>query len=365
MNFLRYFFLSLAFFSLVTVSSAGQASQNFHWMKKDILKISEIPVTISPSPDKLILSDSPEMVKRDGIMYQDTVQGDVRLFFHHVNDTAEPKKIIVLLINEGNEETKIEVTHSGLGGPSLNYMATGKYAQNDYFRPKSKKIMTISPQRNTLLDLNLDFIPVPPGFLVNGIYDFHASNPVKVAVLMAPLDVLPMDAYNDSIILSADKERLRGTFYGRDRLIIPNDTYSSAETGLGSITLADDKIDKFSFGIDATDGSRTKNYGNYGVMYRLYLPSRLGSDFSVFLNPRGGTYAGSINVEHRHEWMRTIETPTDKVFFGETSNDFSHLGNYAGGHSLWLTFSPPGASNLPVKIIIAPRHYEPNVMIKK
>ncbi|MDR1702583.1 MAG: copper amine oxidase [Sporomusaceae bacterium] len=345
------------FFFFLAPSFAQGAANNFGWMQKDILQIKEIPVTVSPSTDKLILSDSPELVKRDGIMYQDTVEGDVRLFFHHVNDTDVPKKIVVLLINEGEKEAKITLTHSGLGGPGLDYLAIGKFAQNDYFSKKHPSEFTISPKRNALLDLNLNFIPVEPGQLVNGIYDFSSTAPIKVAVIMAPVDVEPMDAYNDSQILPTDKERLRGTFYGRDRLIVPQDVYDKTETGLRTLTLADNKIDTFSYGIDATDGTRTQNYGNYGVMYRLYFPSHSDSKFSLFLNPRGGVYAGSVNVKYQQKEDNILQTPAGIVFYGQTSNDFTHLGNYEGGHSFWMTFSPPGASNLPVKIIISPEHY--------
>jgi hypothetical protein len=125
-----------------------------------------------------------------------------------------------------------------------------------------------------------------------------------------------------------------------------------------TITLADNRIDKFSYGIDATDGSQTQNYGNYGVMYRMYLPSRGESKFSLFLNPRGGVYAGSVGVDYKRSGEQIVETPSGIVFFGEnSSNDFAHVGNYGGGHSLWLTFSPPGASNLPIKFILAPDYY--------
>ncbi len=68
----------------------------------DILKLPEWPVTANSYGGKLLLSDSPEMVTADGIMYQDTVEGDARLFFHHVNATDKARKIVVLLENSGD-----------------------------------------------------------------------------------------------------------------------------------------------------------------------------------------------------------------------------------------------------------------------
>ncbi len=67
------------------------------------------------------------------------------------------------------------------------------------------------------------------------------------------------------------------------------------------MTLADNKIDDYVAGIDATDGSQVLNYGNYGVVYRLYLPSMSAGGAEFYLNPRGGIYAGVMGVGYRHQ----------------------------------------------------------------
>ena len=48
---------------------------------------------------KLLFSDSPETVYRNGILYRDKVEGDVRLFLHHVNGVAGKKTLAVMLKN--------------------------------------------------------------------------------------------------------------------------------------------------------------------------------------------------------------------------------------------------------------------------
>ena len=42
-------------------------------------------------------SDSPETVEKDGILYQDTVKGNARLLYYHVNGTKQDKKIAVVI----------------------------------------------------------------------------------------------------------------------------------------------------------------------------------------------------------------------------------------------------------------------------
>ena len=49
---------------------------------------------------KLLFSDSPETVYNNGILYRDKVEGDVRLFLHHVNGVAGKKKLAEVRANE-------------------------------------------------------------------------------------------------------------------------------------------------------------------------------------------------------------------------------------------------------------------------
>ena len=315
----------------------------------------ELPVTMTEQSGTLLLSDSPEMVEADGIMYQDTVSGDVRLFFHHVNATKELKKIVVLLVNDSDTATDVVVNQYGLGGPGFDYMAVGKAAEMNYLKQENIELIAVPAKGSALLEPSLNQTVVSPDALVNGIYDFQSKIPIRVVIMMLPVDADPATFAAKASILPNTNHRLRGTFSGRDRLLVPSQVYNSAQDGVMAITLADNKLDTYVSGIDATDGSKTINYGNYGVMYKLFLPTAFEQNYAVYLNPRGGEYAGVMKVKYRHQEENTIGTPADKLFFGsKTVNDVAHLGNYAGGQSLWLTFSPPGASNLPVKIILAP-----------
>lgn len=63
----------------------------------DIENLPEWRVTSISRGGKLLLSDSPEMVTEDGILYQDKVEGNARLFFYHVNATRIAKQMEVVL----------------------------------------------------------------------------------------------------------------------------------------------------------------------------------------------------------------------------------------------------------------------------
>jgi hypothetical protein len=341
----------------VMLHSTALAANTYSTVKLNGLTLPEWPVTVSPYGGKLLLSDSPEMVPDDGIMYQDTVSGDIRLFFHHVNATKEAKKIVVLLENAENQTAHITVTQHGLGGPSFDYLQVGKKVQQEYLEGGNLYLLEVPCKQSRSLISFLDTSIVEPNMLVNGMYDLKIDHPVTVKVMMMPIDADIAEFAAKAKVLPPDdgKYRLRGTFEGKDRLVVGNQSYDSKTSGAVALTLADNKIDQYVTGIDATDGTPTLNYGNYGIVYKLYLPSMSGGKMSYYLNPRGGEYAGWLRLEYRHQEAHTIPTPADVMSFGSSKiSESAYLGTYESGKAVWMTFSPPGASNLPIKLIITP-----------
>ncbi len=332
----------------VVALAAGQTVS----LPLDPLGQPEWQVTASGYGGKLLLSDSPEMVPADGITYQDVVQGDARLFFHHVNDTKIDKRIAVVFRNQGDQPAKITVYQKGISGPGYNYLDIGKAVQTQYMKGLDIQNLTVPAHGQVSL---VDTV-VKPNMLLNGMFDFTSDQPVLVSVMMLPKDMSIKRFLSQASVLPPDQYRLRGTFDGRDRLFIPGKVYDAAADGPVVLTLADNKIDQYLWGIDATNGSRVQNYGNYGVVYKLFLPSEHADKLSVYLNPRGGEYAGAMGVKYRHVTESPVNTPADRLSIGGRTEDgqASYVGTYDAGQSLWLTFSPPGASNLPVKLLIVP-----------
>jgi hypothetical protein len=295
------------------------------------------------------------MVAGDGILYQDRVEGDVRLFFHHVNATAMPKRVVVLLENTGPEAAAVTVYQHGLGGPGYDWMAVGKAAQQAYLAGGEVYLADVPARGSALLSPALRDAVVKPNMLVNGIYDFVADKPVTVKVMMLPLDADAGRFAMQAPVLPPDGQRLRGTFAGKDRMLVPLRVYNPQEHGAVALTLADNKLDQYLEGIDATSGEKVVNYGNYGVVYRLFLPAAGRGKTSYYLNPRGGDYAGALGIKYKYVIAPPVPTPPGKTAFGSNKlTDFAYVGTFAGDESLWLTFSPPGASNLPVKLVIVP-----------
>lgn len=321
----------------------------------NILSLPEWKMTANAYGGKLLLSDSPEMVPADGIMYQDTVVGDARLFFHHVNATDLMKKVCVVLENSGPEAAHVTVYRYGLCGPGYNWTAVGRAAQDAYLSGSTLYDLDVFPKRVVLLAARLGDVVVKPNMLVSGIFDFKTDRPVTVKVLLMPSDGDVNKFVKTAKVLDKDAYRLRGTFEKANRLLIPWKVYDPMKDGPTVVTLGDNNIDRFQEGIDATDGSKVVNFGNWGVVYKLFFPSNHTGEISVYVNPRGGEYAGSLGVSYQHLEQEPVATPQNRMLFGKNeSTDFSKIGTFESGQSLWMTFTPPGASNLPIKLIIVP-----------
>jgi len=321
----------------------------------DILKLPEWPMTASSYGGALLLSDSPELVAADGILYQDRVAGNARLFFHHVNASAAAKRLTVLLTNDGAEPADVTVHRYGVGGPGRDWLAVGKEAQRIYLAGGDIYLVEVPARGAAVLSAGLDDMVVRPNMLVNGIFDFTADRPVTVKVMMLPAGADAGKFALTAAVLPPDASRLRGTFAGMDRMLVPFRVYNPAVDGPVVITLADNAVDRYLEGVDATSGEKVVNYGNYGVVYKLFLPSAGAGKTAVYLNPRGGDYAGMLGIRRDHVDLPPLPTPAGRTAFGHDKlSDFAAVGAFGGSGSLWLTFSPPGASNLPVKLVLVP-----------
>lgn len=339
--------ISLSQVSLVTAVSPQEV---------DLENLPEWKVTNSSRGGTLLFSDSPEMVSTTGILYQDKVEGNARLFFYHVNATRNAKKMDVLLENTGQGVAHVTVNRYSLGSPGYAWMAVGKEAMTSYLSGKSPVYqISIPPGRVMPLSTKISETAVLPNMLINGIFDFVADRPVIVKVMMRPLFEDSEPFAKTAKILPADQFHLRGTFEGANRQLIPVQTYDPDHDGAVAVTLADNEVDPYLEGVDATDGSKVVNYGNYGVVYQIPFPSQSSGKIAYYLAPMGGDYAGAIGIQHPDVYWSPLATPQGRVNFGNKSGDFAFLGTFDSGDSLTFTYSPPGASNLPVRLVALPQ----------
>lgn len=156
--------------------------------------------------------------------------------------------------------------------------------------------------------------------------------------------------------LPMDEHPLRGTFAKADlnyTLQRPIET----ETGTGyALLLADSQTGEYLRGIDATTGLPAENYGNYGVVYNVDYKLKGDKPYELWLNPWGGMFAGVGVLEQGGE-RKLINIP-DKPAFGRLGEEGFRIATLEPNSEGRFTWSPPGASNLPIRLFWLPADYK-------
>ena len=345
MSWKKYLCILVAVSALAMPASAAERLITGQGLPENAVDITS-SVSVSKSGPTLLFSDSPEMVYRKGVLYRDTVEGDVRIFFHHVNAMQGNKKLAILLKNNGLRPAEYTVTRRGVGDSSWYYLKDGKDSQAAYFGGKQvSENGKLGFSRTAELLTGRGFL-LAPDKLLTGTIDLHLSRPMEISVLMCePMNDLEL-FNNDAPVQPMDEHPLRGTFKNADwqyqtklLTIGDGDAYmlELASTDQGFIS-----------GVDATTGKAATDHGNYGVIYTVdfELASKRGVRFSV--NPLGGLFAGYGVLEHNGK-RQLLALPESRVDFGDSYDDMLELGILEEG-SYRFIWSPPGASNLPIRL---------------
>ena len=333
-------------------SSALAAMQQIPLSIPEDYEAKTVSVKYSTQGPKLLFSDSPEMVYHNGILYRDTVQGKVRIFFHHVNAVEGTKKLALMLKNTKMRPVHYKLLQEGVAGPGYNYMEVGKEAQRRYFGVEPKNVkpekaegtmgfaqsVELLSGKGVLLDTNE---------LLTGTIDLQLDAPTEVSLLMCEPQT-DLELFNENAkIQPMDEHPLRGSFaksdweYTLKRAINGNKTVK--------LKLAGAEAEGYIKGVDATTNLPAENYGNYGVIYRVNFTIDSKQPVGFILNPIGGYFAGYGVLEHNGE-RKLIALPEYDLALGETVEEAVELGKLKSGKYTFI-WSPPGASNLPIELV--------------
>ncbi len=318
------------------------------------LDVAEWPVTSSIHGGVLLLSDAPEYVSTEGIMYEDKAKGDIRLFFHHVNDLPEPMQVGVVMESIDGAPVSVTIRRVGISSPDPDYLRAGKQVQYDYLKDQPSYTVEVPARKPLWLLPNPEQPLIRKGQLVTGMLDLTADRELRVRLVMKRANRNLAKFVKNAKTLPPGEPQLRGKFVGSDRLFLPDKVYNPQRDGKIAVTLADGIRDKFTRGWDATRNIQTENYGNYGIVYQLMIPTTGAGRFRCRIYPRGGAFAGWVLVRYNQR-DSLIAVPSASVTFGDQGGDANQLlGEFEAGSVLWLRFSPPGSSNLPVRVVLEP-----------
>lgn len=309
----------------------------------------EVEAEFTADGPTLLFSDSPEVVYRTGVLYRDKAQGQVRIFFHHVNATNGMKKLAVLLHNDDQlRPVRYTIKRKGVSRPDYNYMNAGKKAEREYFadeQPQEEQGTLGFGRSRELLSGRGALLPVDE--LLTGTIDLELSRPAQISVLLCEPQT-DIELFNESAaVLPMDEHPLRGTFAKSDwRYSLKQPLQRDGQAYKLKLAGAEEGYAK---GVDATTGLAAENYGNYGVIYKVDFTVAGDKPVSFVLNPIGGAFAGYGVLQSAGE-RKLLALPDYDLCLGERIEEAVELGRLKPGAYSFI-WSPPGASNLPVELI--------------
>lgn len=326
-----------------------------------------------PGP-QYIISDDPEYIRvPEAIVVREPVNpGSVRLYLYNVNGIQEParteRKITAVIKNRGTENMHLLMLKYSSQKPSANYYQIAKMGLTDFFnsRPQDDPIV-IRPGSTASIDEQLEKNIVKYDELAHGFYEFVIDQPGEVSVVQTdpqssgPEAIARISTVHPSSNINAG----RGMFGISNYLVIARDTVSTVNPA-SSLVVADGRQDPWVTGIDASSGRIMNLAGNYGVMYDIEVnwvsPDGKGLALVTWNALSGGQWCGGManvmRVSKGKFKEGIVQIPSDKlitegypeavliqVFLPDPKNKIQKIK---------LTYSPPGASCLPIPLIFIP-----------
>ena len=345
-------------------------------------------VTFERSGPVLHLSNSPEAVAQPAMLYRSEASGNFRLMYHHLNYATENQYFYVIAENNSPDQVKLTTLKSGVAGPDYDYMHLGQEVAMRYLSSKLSNSITIQPGEKLILNPNMRHLKYKEA--VTGMQDFHADGIITLNIIMGPkeapepepeLEAVPHESTETTIpqiepIMSAndisepppvktpeeilkekieyllslptlprDPKQIRGVFPGANCLV----NIRANEGIREKIILGKEEPghDTWLEGVDPLTGEMIKNFGNYGVVYRIKIssPTKTG----VLLNPRGSIYKGAFLGSDGNVY----KAPQTTHFNG--LQRAAVMSVLAAGQPAELIYTSPSGSDTPVVIALIPK----------
>jgi hypothetical protein len=267
-----------------------------------------------------------------------------------------PRKIVVMAYNPAKVPVTLTLDHLAYSRPSTAYYTVGKELSILYYETeRSVKPITVPADGYAIIGEKLNTVTVLPDELFSGLLDITLPSQMTVSSVIMPIGENPYKFIKKLRYLESDSVHLRGTFDGADRQLKSIEDYST-DTGIGYALIGDGFRDHFLVGRDALENRSAENIGNYGVDYHVNVTTRGSGKIRLYFNTQGGAYAGVLSVRHDNN-LKLVEVPSDPTQYNMGDKDayaMQYVDTFEAGKEISVQLMPPGAANLPVRLIFVP-----------
>ena len=333
------------------------------YTKKDF-EAAAAPTTVTPLGRTQIMSNRPENVSEEGVLYRGTVEESGSVYFYHVNVSLEPRRFAALLHNPGDAPVTVTLTALGTAvRDEYGYRYGGQEVAYEVLSSLEPRTFKIPPGGWRWLEPDLPATPVDYKGGVSLQADFETSSPVEVRVVS--LDEGTGDEGMGDVMnlpdVPADRTGAgRGTFPGAERRVdVTLELTGDNEPGF-TLSPGSDWV----FGTDEVLGAEAQNRGNYGMLYHVdtEVVNKTGGDRIVrfYAVNIGCVISGAVRLGDGP----VFKLPTDMLGALDVNDHGTVIGQLAlkvgETGTFRFDFTPPGFSCLPVGIVA--RAYEPETL---
>jgi hypothetical protein len=247
-------------------------------------------------PAPMLFSDSPENVSQSGVLYADVVSGPARVLAYHVNNMANPARLVLLATNVDSAAANLSVARLGETAATRVVAVLGQVSLMDFLTAGDQGQITLQPGQTAMLYVSS---PLLSGQGLNLMADLVTTGRVNLTLTMVEEGLFsPSTGVNAEGLgalltnlpnLEPDGIHVRGTFPSAVRTLRVR-----LDGPVGRLVLGDGTVDPFITGTDALTGTPSVLKGNYGVTYKITLENALGAA-GAFV-PKGGLYSGAVSV---------------------------------------------------------------------
>jgi hypothetical protein len=295
------------------------------------------------APRRLLVSDYPERLTADGVLFTATIDrtSSQRFLYYHFNPSTEPARRI--LVKATNNAATPAVLHliASLAGPSSNEMEVGHNATRTFLvraRRNEGTVITIPPNST----VNIVNHNLPPNTIVNGILQMReiAGDPLDIAVVAQGADA-PLDRSADAAnLLAGGAPHARGE-YPVPEFFSEYTFFTDApplEIPIGQLPLP-----------NLRSGEALS--GDYGVMQSVRVvivnTSKFGQAIALYANPRGGDATATFTIDDTLVQTHRLAAYSRYKIWQEVISP----GTY---RTLRITTMPEGGSSYPLRLVFAP-----------
>ena len=334
----------------------GQSIEmGWRYTKKEF-EAAAVATTITPLGRTQVMSNRPENVSGEGVLYRGVVDGAGSVYFYHVNADLTAKRFGAALKNPGDEPVSVTVTALGAakaGRYGLRY--GGQEVALEVSSPLEPYTLTLEPGAWTWLEPGLPETPVERREGATLQAELETSGPVEVLVVALDKGTQSIEGLLD--IPANTTGAGRGTFPGAERNVEVGLTFDSDEEQGFTVAPGTDWV----FGVDEMTGAEAQNRGNYGMLYRVdaSVNNETGADKIVrfYAVNIGCVISGAVRLEDG----RVFKLPEDNLGVLDVNNLGTAIGQVAvkegEAGTFQFDFTPPGFSCLPIGVVA--RAYDP------